>query len=71
MPLMMGVEMTESKSKTKETSSRTVNGVAGLNMFAGEGLSAQLAPIHIMIETAVAKGWRRAFRVEDSAQACD
>ena len=42
--------MTESSWKTNETSSRRVNGVAGLNMTAELGLSAQLAVVYA-IET--------------------
>lgn len=52
--MMTGVEMTESSNKTNETSSRTVNGVAGLSIVADLSLSARLDRIHA-IEAIVAK----------------
>ena len=65
MPLITGVEITESKSRTKEASSRTVNGVAGLSIIASEvSLSAQLCPNHIILETALGDGCRRVYREE-------
>lgn len=47
--------MTESNSRTKEMSSRTVNGVAGLNIIASEvSLSAQLWLIQVILDAALA-----------------
>jgi hypothetical protein len=55
MPLITGVDMTESNSRTKEISSRTVNGVAGLNIIASEvSLSAQLCRIQVILDIALA-----------------
>ena len=55
MPLITGVDMTESNSRTKEMSSRTVNGVAGLNIIASEvSLSAQPCQIQVILDTALA-----------------
>jgi predicted amidohydrolase YtcJ len=48
IPLTTGADMTESKSNMNETSSKAVNGVAGLSMAAEVGLSAQLALDHAM-----------------------
>lgn len=50
----MGVDITESSSKTKETSSKAVNGVAGLSITAGGCLSAQLGLTYAM-EAVVAR----------------
>ena len=62
---MTGVEITESKSRTKEASSRTVNGVAGLSIIASEvSLSAQLPRNHIILEIARGEGCRRDCREE-------
>jgi hypothetical protein len=65
IPLITGVEITESKSRTKEASSRTVNGVAGLSIIASEvSLSAQLCRNHIILKAALDDGCRRVYREE-------